>query len=175
MFYSCLLKFGAVTNLTDARYAAAVYAEWIGFCLNPEHPRYISPLKVKEITDWLSGPEMVAEIDHLLPEEMLPALEILNIKTVQVDNLAVAETWSNLGYKVILNDLNATHDFISIQAMPTGKGKEIIDITEWSMEEIKALKDSGPFAININGGDETAPGIRDFAEIDEILSIFEAE
>ncbi|MDX5321816.1 MAG: hypothetical protein LPK45_11795, partial [Bacteroidota bacterium] len=107
MFHSCRIKFGSVTNLTDARYAAAVYADWVGFCFIPGHVRYIEPLKAKEIIDWLSGPSMVAEIGEMMPESMQSALEVLMIDTVQVTSMEALNAWKAAGFQVIGENLNA--------------------------------------------------------------------
>jgi hypothetical protein len=41
-----------VNNLSDARYAAAVGIEYIGFCFDNSNPNYIAPIKAKEMIDW---------------------------------------------------------------------------------------------------------------------------
>ncbi len=174
MYHHCDIKFGGITNLTDARYAAAIYARWIGFCLVPGHPRYIEPSKAKEIIDWLSGPEMVAEIGDMSPEDGHEGLQVLGIPTVQLSGIRYLSDWKNLGYKVILEAEEGDADFLLSTEANTLK-PHIIDITAYSLEDIKKLAAEEPFAINITGGDETVPGMRDFAEIDEILEYFALE
>jgi len=171
MYHTCAIKFGGITNLTDARYAAAIYARWIGFCLVPGHPRYIEPAKAKEIIDWLSGPEMVAEIGTASPDDAHEGLQVLGISSVQVSEETHVEAWKNLGYTVIVEGKSNSGDF-SLSAENSARSEHILDITAYSEDEIKSLAEQKPFAINITGGDETIPGMRDFAEIDDILEYF---
>ncbi|MBI1223122.1 MAG: hypothetical protein GC180_11005 [Bacteroidetes bacterium] len=175
MFHRCKIKFGSITNLTDARYAAAAYADWVGFCLIPGHPRYIEPLKAKEIIDWLSGPTIVAEIGSQMPELLMAALEVLMIDTVQVDSPEAAAAWKDAGFQVIGENLT---DYNGLQVcLPENSVKpsmEIIDFSRLSLDEIeKNWVKNAPAAIQLIGGDESAPGIRDFAQIDEILELYE--
>ncbi|TNE80717.1 MAG: hypothetical protein EP332_06785 [Bacteroidetes bacterium] len=172
MYHACKLKFGAVTNLTDARYAAAVYADWIGFRLDPSHPRYIDPAKAKEIIDWISGSSLVAELGTLMPDDILSALEVLQIDTVQVSSQAAADAWKLAGYEVILEGVGQADYTLSPES---AEGQHLLDITDYSMEQLKDLQAKPPFAIQINGGDETGPGLRDFADIDDMLAFFELE
>jgi phosphoribosylanthranilate isomerase len=179
---SCRIKFGSITNLTDARYAAAVYCDWLGFCFDEGHPRYINPVKAKEIIDWLAGPEIVAEINDKDPEEMRSALEILGIRTVQCP-AGKAELWKNAGFNVIavcpvLDLYDALYDtevfltgyeeHMDISSFPK---KHIIDITGLSLDDIHKLAEKDVYAVNITGGDEAKAGIRDFADADDILEI----
>lgn len=177
MFHSCRIKFGSVTNLTDARYAAAVYADWVGFCFIPGHSRYIEPIKAKEIIDWLSGPKMVAELGALMPETMMSALEILLIDTVQVNNPIAAKAWKDAGFQVLYEGSDPPYpDLLRICApdSATHSDKEIIDMSRLSLEEIKNnWLNPAPFGIQVIGGDESIPGIRDFAQIDELLELYE--
>ncbi len=172
MYHASKIKFGAVTNLTDARYAAAVYADWIGFRLDPAHPRYVDPAKAKEIIDWISGSSIVAELGNLLPTDMQAALEVLQIDTVQVSSQDAADAWKTAGYTVILEGVGNADYTLSAETMD---GKHLLDITGYSLEELQSLKGNPPFAIQINGGDETGPGLRDFADVDEMLALFELE
>lgn len=177
MFHRSRIKFGSITNLTDARYAAAVYADWLGFCFIPGHSRYIEPIKAKEIIDWLSGPKMVAELGSLMPDTMMSALEILMIDTVQVNDPAAAKAWIDSGFEVIYEGPE-TSDFDGLRVcLPSDSSdpeNEIIDLSSLSIEEIqKHWLDPAPFAIQVIGGDESMPGIRDFAQVDELLELYE--
>lgn len=177
MIHSCRIKFGSITNLTDARYAAAVYADWVGFCFIPGHPRYIEPIKAKEIIDWLSGPKMVAELGELGPDVMKSALEVLMIDTVQVNETAAAKAWIEAGFEVILEGSADPESNLVRLCQPEvsdNPTREMIDLSSLSLEEIKKNWISPPpFAIQVIGGDESTPGIRDFAQIDELLELYE--
>lgn len=177
MFHRSRIKFGSITNLTDARYAAAVYADWLGFCFIPGHSRYIEPIKAKEIIDWLSGPKMVAELGSLMPESMMSALEILMIDTVQVNDRTAANAWKDAGFEVIYEGPAMGEEKglrVCLPAESSDPEHEIVDLSSLSIEEIQNnWLDPAPFAIQVIGGDESIPGIRDFAQIDELLELYE--
>src|SRR5690606_7889780 len=143
----------------------------------PGHPRYIEPIKAKEIIDWLSGPVMVAELGALLPEQTQSALEVLGIKTVQLNNKEAAREWIKAGYEVIWEGTEALEEGLLCLCKPhetTTPDKVILDLSDSSLEEIEQRwVKNPPLAIQLTGGDESAPGIRDFADIDEILELFE--
>lgn len=177
MFHTSRIKFGSITNLTDARYAAAAYAEWIGFCFIPDHPRYIEPVKAKEIIDWLSGPVMVAELGSQMPEEMKSALELLLIDTVQVNDMTAAMAWKDAGFNVIwegpgsfvFSELN-----LCLPENSENREREIVDLSSLSLTEIKAIwLEPAPYAIQVIGGDESVAGMRDFDQINDLLELFE--
>lgn len=175
MFYSCKIKFAGITNLTDARFAAAAYADWISFCLIPDHPRYIAPTKVKEIIDWVAGPIMVAEVAQLLPANLAPALELLNIQTIETNHSESALAWHNEGYQVLWSGHIPLPPFLHI-CQPNqshSPAHEIIDLTYANPEQINHFIANPPFAIQLSGGDETAAGMRDFDELNDILERFE--
>jgi phosphoribosylanthranilate isomerase len=59
--YPAKIKLSNITNLSDARYAAAVGIDYIGFCFDTNDANYIPPVKAKEIFEWTSGTIVVAE------------------------------------------------------------------------------------------------------------------
>ncbi|NNF58070.1 MAG: phosphoribosylanthranilate isomerase [Rhodothermaceae bacterium] len=62
------VKLCGITRLEDARYAAAVGADFLGFIQYPDSPRYIEPAKAKEIIEWVVGPEPVGVFVNQAPE-----------------------------------------------------------------------------------------------------------
>ena len=55
------VKASSITNLTDARYFAAMGVEWLGFNLNPQNGSVISAASIHEIEGWVEGVQIVAE------------------------------------------------------------------------------------------------------------------
>ena len=53
------LKICGITRLEDARYAAAAGADYLGFVQYTGSPRYITPERVREIVEWIHGPQPV--------------------------------------------------------------------------------------------------------------------
>ncbi len=63
------IKLGNVTNLSDARFAAAAGIDYMGFCFDPQSVSYIPPVKAKEIIDWTTGCFVVAEFGNQTMKE----------------------------------------------------------------------------------------------------------
>lgn len=63
------VKIGDVTNLSDARYAAGMGVDYIGFNINPDSEHFVTSDKVAEIINWVSGVGIIGEIGEKLPIE----------------------------------------------------------------------------------------------------------
>ncbi|ERM82961.1 hypothetical protein P872_04935 [Rhodonellum psychrophilum GCM71 = DSM 17998] len=75
MSLKTFVKISSVNNLSDARYCAGMYVNLLGFSLENTSDNFVSPEKYKEITDWLSGLEYVAEFHSSHPESMLAQIQ----------------------------------------------------------------------------------------------------
>lgn len=84
MNYPFLLKFSSVTNLSDARYAAGMWADFIGFCFDPASPDYIEPAKAKEIAGWINGPLIVGEFGNQPMEWINDFIKGIPLQALQV-------------------------------------------------------------------------------------------
>ena len=63
------VKLGGVNNLSDARYAAGMGVEAIGFGIDKEQQGFLDPEAMHAISDWIAGIEIVGETDSNLPEK----------------------------------------------------------------------------------------------------------
>jgi phosphoribosylanthranilate isomerase len=79
------LKLGEVNNLSDARFAAGIGAEFIGFNLTPSHPKFIAPNAISEILGWLSGPCLVSEWDDVPVDVITDTNERLGFHYIQLN------------------------------------------------------------------------------------------
>jgi hypothetical protein len=84
MNYPFLLKFSSITNLSDARYAAGMWADFVGFCFDPSSPDYIEPSKAKEITGWINGPLIVGEFGQQPLEWINDFIKGIPLHAIQV-------------------------------------------------------------------------------------------
>lgn len=82
MQHTPVFKFGDVTNLGDARFAAGVGAKLVGFNFDTRHAYHINPLKAHEIIQWLSGPQYVAEYRQCDPEQVRALMELIQFDYV---------------------------------------------------------------------------------------------
>lgn len=85
-----------ISNLSDARYCAGMFVDFLCFELNSDHPDFIPVEKMVEIKNWVSGPKIGGRISTW-PEEL------------------TKEQWSDLGLDfMIIDDANLTNASKSI-------------------------------------------------------------
>lgn len=78
------IKAAQISNLTDARYFAAWYNEWLGFCCDTASSNYVSPELLHAIRDWVEGPQIVGEFGAQDATYIHEAVKSLNLDAVQV-------------------------------------------------------------------------------------------
>lgn len=100
MNYPFILKFSSITNLSDARYAAGMWADFIGFCFDPSKPEYLEPSKAKEIAGWINGPLITGEFGNQPIEWIQDFVKALDLKVVQVPATFQGDV-ASLGLKLI--------------------------------------------------------------------------
>ncbi len=84
MNYPFQLKFSAITNLSDARYAVCAWADYVGFCFDTNKPEYIEPKKAKEIAGWINGSVIVGEFGHQPIEWILDFIQEIPCGAIQI-------------------------------------------------------------------------------------------
>ncbi|SNS27554.1 phosphoribosylanthranilate isomerase [Belliella buryatensis] len=103
MSLKTFVKISNINNLSDARYCAGMYVNLMGFNLEQNHEDFISPEKFKEITDWLSGLEFVAEFETAHPDTILSTIqEYSGIKFIEIQEEIHLKMLVNSGYGLIL-------------------------------------------------------------------------
>ncbi|MCU0442939.1 MAG: hypothetical protein MUE96_11120 [Bacteroidia bacterium] len=204
MQYATHIKLGKINNLSDARFAAAAGVDYIGFCFDPSSAAYITPIKAKEIIDWLTGSTIIAEFGNQSEVEMKDIADLLDITAIQLENSLVPESLLLLNKAIIkrvdIADLNDN----TISAM-VSKYSESVDAFQfypqhaisqfsqgvlvnlnqkaklfWEVQgsalEIKNwVEKYKPFGIHIDGGDEEKAGIRDFDQLNELFDTLRTE
>lgn len=92
---SPIIKLSSITNLHDARFGAGmgtVLDMMIGFSLNPNSQNYVSEQDFVQISGWITGCKIVAELEgSTISEEALTILssEEYKIDFVQVSQLSI--------------------------------------------------------------------------------------
>lgn len=191
------IKLGNITNLSDARFAAAAGIDYMGFCFDPKSVSYIPPVKAKEIIDWTTGCFVVAEFGNQTIKEVSDIVEMLNIDIVELNNdllptdLAEIDkpiikkidtslfdlTALNQIFEAYTSKVDAFHLFASQgTTLTTDDLKQICANNKivWGYltapENIKeTLVNYKPYALNIVGGDEEKTGLKDFEELNNVL------
>lgn len=204
MSFLTKVKFSNVTNLSDARYAAAVGIEYIGFCFDTASTDYIAPIKAKEMIDWITGSNIVAEFGHQSLEEIKDISELLNVDAVELNNNILPDELPEIGKAIIKKiDVNKyTKDQLEKEITAYAKycdafhlyasGKpenydceQLVELCKkhqiiWGLDVskqtiINTINSFKPFAINVSGGTEEQVGIKDFDELNELLEMITLE
>ena len=198
------IKISNVTNLSDARYAAAVGINYIGFCFDSESTNYIAPIKAKEMIDWITGSHIVAEFGNQSLDEIKDISELLNVDVIELNNTILPDELPSLEKAIIkkidisiynLTQLNtelqayknycdAFHLFTTLNNL-TIPENDLINICAnykiiWglpitSSSVLNIINGFKPYAINVSGGQEEKAGIKDFDELNDLLEVITQE
>jgi len=184
-----------VNNLSDARYCAGMDVDLIGFNVEEGSSKYINPETFKELTEWLSGVDFVAEFENSDLTQIQNTLESYDVEHIMIDKQELVEPLKSQGLKVILkSDINdnikgPNPDLLVLTSL-TDK------MTAESESKIKALSNSYDVLIGfglhdknvelvldqtkvkgiaLSGGDEIKPGYKDYDELADILETLEVD
>ena len=177
MNYPFILKFSSVTNLSDARYAAGMWADFIGFCFDPSKPEYLEPAKAKEIIGWINGPLVTGEFGNQPLEWIQDFVKALDLKVVQVPAEYSGEEIASLGLKLIVAVNSETRTTIMDIADMFITGDENIYKflkTHYTQPVLMRVGENNMKAdqfdgIALLGGTEDKPGTRNLSLWNEIL------
>lgn len=192
---SPLLKFHRITNLTDARLAAAAGAEWIGFPFHPDDHSALSPITARDMAGWLSGSKILGELgpqtvdestgliglvplqavewaaEDLLRFPFLPSVEIL--ARIQPQRYTAAQL------EVIMEELTPAVSYFVVEADDAKALLEqasvlrkfpIIWQAGFSPDTLSFIKDTfNPAGFSISGNIEHKPGLSDTELLNEQL------
>lgn len=79
------IKLSGVCRLEDARFAAAMGADYLAFDQRPGSPRAVSSAHAREIVDWVVGPQPVGMFADDQPEKVVAACEAAGFRLAQLD------------------------------------------------------------------------------------------
>lgn len=207
MALKTFVKISSVNNLSDARYCSGMQVNLMGFCLEENNKNFISPEKFKEITDWLSGLEYVAEFEHTHPERILTILQDYpNFNHIQIQEEIHLKMLVNTTYGIILkqqvekiediealinkapsyNDFNVTLLLVSdslqfdkdVEAQIKTLAEQCQVLLGFGIDAehvMETIEKTGVKGIEMAGGDEIKPGLKDFDELADILETLEIE
>jgi phosphoribosylanthranilate isomerase len=194
------VKVGNITNLSDARYCAGMGVDMLGFAISEADGSGIGTVKFKEITDWISGPELILELPDGAIDDIsekynvnlieLPASEISKLNSLKSEPHFIIRIDLN-NWKHYQKDLLKNIDMIKYvivsnsHSLNDHEAKSIVsemavDFSVLLGFEIKVhLLDEylrWPIAgLALNGSEETSPGIKDYDHLSSILEKLEAE
>lgn len=177
MNYPFILKFSSITNLSDARYAAGMWADFIGFCFDPSKPEYLEPAKAKEIAGWINGPLVTGEFGNQPIEWIQDFINALGLKVIQVPSSYQDINIASLGLKLIVEVKSEERAAIMDKAdMFVTGDKNIYSFLKahYTQPVLFCLdgntSDASRFdGIALRGGNEDKPGTRNHSLWNDIL------
>jgi phosphoribosylanthranilate isomerase len=182
-----LVYVSRITNLSDARYCAGMGVDLLGFVIDPADPDYVSPETYQQLVGWLSGPERVAEVGSAsFNEEQLreqyapqyvhvashrlsqwPVTDIKLIVEAPADALSSLrsqlEDRGDVAY-VIVPGLEAQLPARVATSIPVLTG-----ILPSQGHSLTHLARTGAAGIVLQGSRETAPGLKDYDHLSQVL------
>lgn len=182
-----------LSNLTDARYFAAMGVDYISFNLSPTQPDSVSADFVKQIGDWLSGPEIIGNFNAFEKDDYITKM----IEECALKGLCLEA----FGEHNFMNDFPGLPTFIRLNKEIAGQvevgEKSKIILSFQKLEEAVAIKNEilsehqvfldGPIPLEmidsalfsnfhgivIKGGEEEKIGYKSFDQLDEIFEKIE--
>ncbi len=189
------VKIGDVTNLSDARYAAGMGVDYIGFNIDSSSINRVTPKTFKEIINWVSGVGIIGEIGNQVPEnqEEYPSYltETTNLTINGVSKEAIfridAKNLSTTAIKEAIKKQNKVAFFVVeltteqieinisfLSELCTNSPIYLsADFNEQLLE--KVVNTVKPKGIEIKGGLEDQPGFKDYDGIADVLEWLEEE
>lgn len=171
---------GGINNLSDARYAAGMFVDQIGIPIGGDQG--ISLDKFTELTQWLSGVNIVAQL-HGIPDFSLDSLSASAFEVADKALFLWVKQNSDLpvGWR---GPLHQVHDVPDDVAFHVVEGATLNDIEKhpqvyWEIsEELQQQRVWEKFPgmkLALQGGDEQRPGFSDFGDLMDILEALELD
>ncbi|WPR76656.1 phosphoribosylanthranilate isomerase [Algoriphagus sp. NG3] len=205
MSLSTFVKISGITNLSDARYCAGMYVDLLGFSLEKESEKHITPTQFNEITGWVSGLDFVGEFENYGASDVLATLETYpTVKWIEHDRIEPLTELEGKGYGLIykmeLEEVRRIEVEVAEKLAESGiyfhvtSAHEKLD--EKDMESIKLISENckvilgvgitadnvrnliselNLYGISLTGGEEIKPGLKDFDQLADILEALEEE
>lgn len=180
----------SISNLTDARYYAAIGVDWISFDIS-NNLDFIP--KAKEIIDWIEGPKIAIELT-----DNITAIETMLVDKIKYDAIIVPfgtkvtstaqviekivltdiSEWSSFTEKLNLNttylvDATAIENTNSIVSVITTDNTFILHHPDTSLTA--ALITNNKTGVALYGGEEERVGYKSFDDIDAVFDLLEEE
>jgi len=187
------VKVGNITNLSEARYCAGMGVDLLGFPVSG--PDGISLEKFKEINGWITGPELVIEIDssdnadelieqffahhievdasllsslpNLKDRSLIVRVDLSNWKNTAAQLLPYKES---IQYLIVRNVLDA-----SIKILKEAAQNYSLLLEFDGKADLEDLLDLPMTGLALKGGNELKPGLKEYDQIASVLEKLEAE
>ncbi|MFN7300360.1 MAG: hypothetical protein ACK5U7_02690 [Bacteroidota bacterium] len=177
------IKFNGVTTLSEARYAAAAGATWIGFPMDGA----LAAAKIQEIAGWLQGPELVGEY-AVWPETdtRLDHFQILGLDRIEGEAKGFESYGFTQGEIVrvdVASDLSAIPESVILHAenpetwlqrkSEKAAHQWMVNLSSSVPDNLEWLSKEKPYAFSLDAIGEDQTGLRDFSTWDDWLDALE--
>lgn len=182
-----LVYVSRISNLSDARYCAGMGADLLGFVMDPADPDYVNPETYQQLVGWVSGPERVIELgqasydesavrEQYAPHYLHVAANRLKEFPVSSWKLIVEVPHQALETNLVTLKQRPDIAFIFIpdldQPLRQGMATEIPILAglagapESPLAHLQHVVASG---LVLRGSRETAPGLKDYDHLSQVL------
>lgn len=162
-----------ITNLSDARYFAAWGVEYISFNTIQDSEYHIKDAAIKEIKDWVEGPQCLIEANALEFEDVADGFILSNIYSSLP---IVKDTFFRITFDDIIKGLPDgkyiskinTPQLDTLSKIDTQNLHLFFDVSELALRDVLKLKD---FGLVVQGGEEEKVGLKSYDELDDLYEL----
>lgn len=177
-----LVYVNRITNLSDARYCAGMGVDFLGFVMDPADPDYVSPELYHDLVGWVSGPARVLEIgEAIFNEDQVQeryAPDFLHIPYSRLGEFA--NTRWKLMVEIPVNQWapglpsNPQLAFwilagLSKPSLSKSDAPYFISGPSFDGSVAEHLRSCGARGIVLSGSQESAPGLKDYDHLSQVL------
>jgi len=94
-----------IRHLTDARYFSAWQVDWLGFDLTSDGLDLLSLEEVKQIREWIEGPEIIGELDFIDLDKSIQTMDYLDLENILSAMHTPREYLTNLGKRTLFQEI----------------------------------------------------------------------
>jgi len=137
------IRISGIYDLATARATAALNIDFIGLNLTHGEKNAISPIKVSDYTQWLSGVKIIAQVHHLNQGKAERFIELLNLPYAEI--LSENASAANPSIWHFANNLESTDKTLtSTTNVENAAGDyHFLKINDISDAEVDHLKEKG--------------------------------
>lgn len=176
------LKFNSIRSLSEARYAAAVLADFTGFRMDAAHAEALAAAQIQGIIAWINGPLCTGEFPEGTPRDsILDSISVLGMEAVEsAPEQELHLPWI-LPFKPGIRPASAhsilhapsVAEYLQYKSDYPEETLWMVNITHANPDDAEWLRDLTPYAVSIDGMGEEAPGMADFSLWDRWMDVLE--
>ncbi|MBU6324716.1 MAG: hypothetical protein KJS92_04445 [Bacteroidetes bacterium] len=176
------LKFNSIRTLSEARYAAAVLADYVGFRMDPAHAETLGAAQIQGIIAWINGPVCTGEFTEGLSRESIQdSISVLGMEAVEgTPEQDLQLPWILPFHPGIrpasphsILHASSVEQYLQHKQEYPAESLWMVNITHADPNETEWLRREQPYAVSIDGMGEEAPGMADFSLWDRWMDALE--